>query len=746
MSFFDTANRDDTLASPSAGPRLGFFGAMEAAYDAQVRAWSMFGVAAAFEDVDNEQDRFIRERLGDAPELRTLRAASRRSRAAGGSTNYYTGMARFFEGGGEPGIEEAIAEGDRAIEALRARGLPELLTYREMWELVRQRAIGAEHRWESSTTSWPGMVGGFLGGAVGSMNPRTDPVNALSLGVAPGAGTLVRRLAAASGSNALAETVNQLTGVQENRRLLGLEHSASQAMQQILFAGGVGLAFQGGAEFLAAGARRLRGQPGLPPRPEPGTGFELVGEPYGPPPGPTSASAGFFDTASRVPAWRMTRSGIEPAPHGMRPSELFGDFETFAREVRASEEWMDLPRGRVIVEREVERMAQHLERWDADGLPPRETRLATPPLRAEVDPPWYVRPPEQVRSELGRHYDPELYHQLDKVDGGIERLKTRAEQLRRVQADPRSRAADAALDQVQELQRRIDELRRQQEGADRRAVKRLDREMQHLNDQQLEILERIRGDAQRLSDAQLEAVSISQHLSELQHLRQQLTPLQRHAEDVARGVMDENMPSVEALIMMDRLVAYGVDITPRISRKSEGISQLHGELQPALQKSVGSESLRYSAKPGEMPAETVVRATREAAEQMDDGDVLLQRVREALGDAERTEVRIGDTAYPIDESGVRQSQMVEIVDFVERDGARFAKVRQQDGTVSFWPAERLERVPTIDLGHGPIPIDRQVNVGTSDDGTLRTMTWRQILKEIDDDESMVRAMTTCARS
>jgi len=741
VSFFDTAHEDRSTAVGTAGPRLGFFGAMEAAYDAQVRAWSQLGVSAAFEEVDNEQQKYITEKLGDVPELRTLRSANRRRLAAGGSVNYYQGMARFFEGGGDPDVAGAIDEADNALDKLRDR-LPELLNYRELWGVVKERAAGAEHRWESATTTWPGTVGGFLGGAAAAVDPRTDPINTVSLGVAPGGQTLARRLAMAGGSNALAEAVNQITGVQENRRLLGLEHSASQAMQQIMFAGSVGTAFQGGGELLMAGARRLRSTalPDAPPR-DPGTGFVLVGDPYGPVPGPRDTAP---RVADRVPAWAGERLGMQPVQPGMRPSDLFGDFWGFAAEVRKSEEWMATPRGAATVERETVKMQQHLERWDVDGLPAAETRLWSPPLRADVEAPWYIRPPEEMRSELGRHYDPDLYRELDKLDADIVRLSSRADELRRIQQLPRSQVADETLDKVQELQQRIDAMTREREGKSRAQQRQTDKAIRLLTEEQREMLRAIQPDAQRLSDAQLEMHSNSLRLTDLRMRRQELTPLQQHAEDVARGVMDENMPPVDALMMMDRMVAYGIDIAPPI-RKSVGNQSATQSSSRDLQ----SESLAPQSatqKPGEAPAEAVVRSTREAAAEQDEGEVLMQRIREALSDEQRTDVAIGDQAYPIDKDGVKQADWVTIVDFVEKDGAQFAKVRYQDGKLSFWPADKFERVPMIDLGRGLMSLEQQIPVGVADDGSPRYMKVRDIIREIENDEAMVQAMTTCARA
>jgi len=52
----------------------------------------------------------------------------------------------------------------------------------------------------------------------------------------------------------------------------------------------------------------------------------------------------------------------------------------------------------------------------------------------------------------------------------------------------------------------------------------------------------------------------------------------------------------------------------------------------------------------------------------------------------------------------------------------------------------------IDLGRGLMSLEQQIPVGVADDGSPRYMKVRDIIREIENDEAMVQAMTTCARA
>lgn len=674
MSLFNERYADPSPGqAPSAGPREGFAGAFELAYDAQVRGWAQFGLERSFSEADAEQRALIRDRTGGEPAglsegLRNMPS--------------YLKMARYFENGGSPEDAEQVNKWDAEITKLQGQH-PELKTYRQLWEDVKGRANASEDRWDNSTTSWGGMLGGFLGGAVASVDPRSDPLNALSLGIAPGAQTVARRVAVAAGGNAAVEAVNQFTGVQENRRLLGLENSTGQAVKHILFAGAVGGGFQGGGELISAGVRRL-------------TATRVAQLPLGtpgPPPGPLVPA----DVSGRVPAWDAANRPVSQVGDvgrdvsQLRPSDLFGDADSFVKEVRAP--WAESRLGQRRMQQELDQTVAHMQRFDAEGpfehQPRSRTAVQEPVTRANVEAPWWIRDQDQVADELARHYDPELYRQLDTIDAQTQELRSRADTLRSIQTTDRAKHVDAEIDRVQDLEKQIEQLR--SKAGDKRYKQRdAEFKIRVLNNQQRRILAAIKDDALRLTDAQTEAFQVAQKLLDLGHARDTLVPLQKHAEAVARGEMVLHMSSTEALVMFDRLAAYGVDITPRMSQR---VSESGTQVKHDGTRGVPSERVAETLQPGETQGQAVVRTTKEAAADLDDGDVLVQRVRQALAD------------------------------------------------------ENPEA--TIDLGGGLIRLDQEIMLGATKDAdgivVPQSKTVRQLLKEIGDDDDMLKAMQVCSK-
>lgn len=117
----------------------------------------------------------------------------------------------------------------------------------------------------------------------------------------------------------------------------------------------------------------------------------------------------------------------------------------------------------------------------------------------------------------------------------------------------------------------------------------------------------------------------------------------------------------------------------------------------------------------------------------------MQRVKQALTDADRTDAQLGDAAQ-------LEGKAVTVVDVIAKDGETVAKVRDAEGRVSEVKLEELERVATVDLGMGPMRLDQRVPIGRAEDGSPRYMTVREIIRDIENDEAMVRAMSTCARA
>jgi hypothetical protein len=245
----------DALSGPadafSAGPRFGFFDAFDSAYEAQARTNSMLGLEAAFEEVEAEQNQIIKAAGLEPP--RSLYAD-----LDGGQYAPYMRAAKFYSGdASEPSdIGSRLAERDEAIKQLRLKNPKlNLRTYRELWGQVRERAQTAERRWGSSDNTVPGALGGFIGEMIASVDPRTDPLNFATLGVGGVGRTVASRVLTEGAGQAAIESVNQLTGVQENRELLGLEHGFEEGAFSVGSAFVFGAGIRGAAEGLQAGAR-----------------------------------------------------------------------------------------------------------------------------------------------------------------------------------------------------------------------------------------------------------------------------------------------------------------------------------------------------------------------------------------------------------------------------------------------------------------------------------------------------------
>lgn len=168
--------------------------------------------------------------------------------------------ARHFEGEGE--LPEPVSKRIAEIEALR-NDYPDLPNYYDLWDTVKRNAQETDQRsrsFQKRGRRFGSRGGGFAGAVVGAMNPDTDPINFFTLGLGGVGKSVITRIGTEIGIGAAAETINQLTGVQENRRLLGLDYGFDQAVQQIALTGlGAGV-IRGGAEGAAIGFRRATGR------------------------------------------------------------------------------------------------------------------------------------------------------------------------------------------------------------------------------------------------------------------------------------------------------------------------------------------------------------------------------------------------------------------------------------------------------------------------------------------------------
>ena len=146
-------------------------------------------------------------------------------------------LAEHYEEGGElsPEIMARIEE----IRELQ-RKYPELEGFETIWSKTKERAQFYEQQSQTiqrRPRAGGSRAGGIAGTIAGLFDPRTDSFNVVSM-VAGGVGkTFAGRVATEAGINSLVEGVNQFTGVQRNRELLGLSYGYEQALTQVLAAG-----------------------------------------------------------------------------------------------------------------------------------------------------------------------------------------------------------------------------------------------------------------------------------------------------------------------------------------------------------------------------------------------------------------------------------------------------------------------------------------------------------------------------
>lgn len=284
MTVFDTEEKGfiNVVSAEEAAfaPRSGFLEAFSQAYDLQAKTWSQFGLELALRNHEQEMFSRIREAgaepppsLNDTEDTALLGGSlTLEGLAPGVNSQRYLDTARSLSGEDvdDENLPALLAQRDAKLRALRSK-FPNagIKTYGELFADVKADAVAAEERSERTPLSFGGTLGDFIGGAAGSMRPSSDPLNFATLGVGGAGRSVAARIASEGGAQGAIETINQFTGVQENRKLLGLQYGVSQAAAQIALtaAGGAGLRATG--EAAAAGVRRWFRSTNIDPAPTP---------------------------------------------------------------------------------------------------------------------------------------------------------------------------------------------------------------------------------------------------------------------------------------------------------------------------------------------------------------------------------------------------------------------------------------------------------------------------------------------
>ena len=408
MTFHSEPNRDAMAGADdtvSTGPSVGFLEAFNTAYEVQTRAASQFGIEYHMSELDNQQTKALRDAgVADAPSL------------IGELTNYYgldaerftpfddqyqsgeyLEVARNVAGEGDvPWIGERSKQYDDKIKALRIQ-FPDLQlrTSDEMFKSVRDAAQEAERKEATDRRTWGGAAGGFLGGTLASMDPRTDPLNFATLGLGGAGKTAVQRILVQGGAQGAVEALNQVTGVQEERRLQGLSHGFGDAAMRVGATAVGGAALQGAGEALVAGARRFFRNTPTDPAPAPAV---------------------------------IETPRPEPLPlRGMTPDQLVGEARVARLEQQGGRAMLDavadetplsgLRVGRERVATDLADMTRQLEDWAAGppaGFTPRTAVAAYPGARPDAMRTDFSAAVENnTRYQAARENDPVLFDRYE---------------------------------------------------------------------------------------------------------------------------------------------------------------------------------------------------------------------------------------------------------------------------------------------------------------------------------------------
>lgn len=243
------------------GPEVGFGESVAAAYNEAVYAEGVYSLAEGFKEAEQEAlDNIYRttgqryDPVGVAVTGFSLSPVS----GWGKRNSVYMELAEHYENG-RP-LSDDVKQHVEQLDELRKFN-PEVPSYQDIWGAtqVQARRITAQNEMlQARPGGFARGAGQFVGFAAGAMNPKTDPLNVLSLGVGGFGKSAALRIASESGVSSLVELSNQLTGVQHSRSLLGLEYGWERSRDQILYAGVAGGVARGIFEGFGAAVGKLR--------------------------------------------------------------------------------------------------------------------------------------------------------------------------------------------------------------------------------------------------------------------------------------------------------------------------------------------------------------------------------------------------------------------------------------------------------------------------------------------------------
>lgn len=398
MSIWSEANDDAKTVTPDAaavGRRVGFLDAFETAYQTQVRGSAMYGIEKAFYEAEAEQVASLRGAgVEDVPHISDDAFGFFGSGAFSGD---YMDAARFYQDGGDPELAQRLEAYDKKIDEYRTK-FPELRlrSSSEMWDDIRSTAQQYEQRAATERNTWGGTVGGLVGGMVGSLNVESDPFNFATIPLGVLGKTVAGRIGGQAAGQGAIEAVNQFTGVQEQRRLLGLAHGAADAWTRIGGAAVGGALLQGAGEGLAAAGRRF-----------------FRNAPHDPAPSFTTEPAKPLPDASEVP------DGAIPADPALAAAKLVQRPQTYMEYLQEVSPWSVSRAGKARTVLDVDNVRAQLDDWggpDAAFTKP-DTAITLPKNDFVAPSNIFDRVAANTThvDDIARKMDPETFRVYDKL-------------------------------------------------------------------------------------------------------------------------------------------------------------------------------------------------------------------------------------------------------------------------------------------------------------------------------------------
>lgn len=687
MSVFSEPNRDayvTPIDNASVGPKLGFLGALEASYDAQVRTNSMFGLEAAFREQEQEQIRSIRAAGGQPPKsLNESEDGTFGGFTGGVNSKRYLQAARYFiDGKDEDGIGGIIAQRETELAGVAEKHPDlQLRNLREIFDTTREKAQKSESRWNEAPTGIAGDIGGFIGGAAAGIDPRTDPLNFITMPAAAGE-TALARIGAQAGAQGLTEGINQITGVQENRRLLGLDYGLGNAAVAVGGAAVGGAAIQGLGEAIGVGVKRwFRNAPNDPAPEMPAVDTRpATGEVLGPP-----------------------EQSVFPETPIVERRNVLEDFDLFAEEMRRNSPFGKSRRAEALARGDMDHFTTQLDDFQGPKpweVPPRTDTAAAPfPTTARIDQPFqrFIDNLDTV-DDLARRADPETFRIFDKLADQSARLRGWLDELN----TGRTESATAA---VKELDAAITRTEAKLAKASAKNQGRLQGELDDLRAQRQQEFERVTG-ADTPSQETIRA-----RLMKLDEQMRDLAPAVSRAVAQAEGEWRVSGPSTDTLRILKDLE----------TRAASPFRSPQHEAQPTVERTLGTTAdLRGALDTTPSPGRPQVRSIAEELPVLNSRPDITDAMPSTADAADRL------SAIVTAESKETDAQLDTF-----RSGLN-SLMEAEDGKLTFPSGRQLD-------------LDRDfILVPTADGEGSKKVSLRSFLKDVSDDEDVFKAVGSCS--